>query len=180
VLTAALIPFAGFPLLYLPAHIVWLELIIHPTAILAFQQIAPRGVLEAADGRPADRFFDRREWLVIGIVGTLLTLAVIAGYVRGLGVGEDVAHARSIALAMLVLASAAVTVGLSRLRGRLAWGLAITATASAILLIQSAAIARLLHLSPLRAQDWLFAAATAVTAGALAALLARAPVRQRA
>ena len=30
VITAALIPFAGFPLLYLPAHIVWLELIITP------------------------------------------------------------------------------------------------------------------------------------------------------
>jgi Ca2+-transporting ATPase len=180
VLTAALIPFAGFPLLYLPAHIVWLELIIHPTAILAFQQTAPRGALEAADGRPADRFFDLREWLAIGVVGALLTLGVIGGYLRGLGLGEDGTHARSIALAMLVLASAAVTVGLSRLRGRLAWTLAIAAVASAILMIQSRAIARLLHLSPLHAQDWLVAAATAVTAGALAALLVRAPVRRRA
>jgi Ca2+-transporting ATPase len=159
---------------------VWLELIIHPTAILAFQQTAPRGVLEAADGRPADRFFDPREWLVIGIVGALLTLAVIGGYLRGLGLGEDGTHARSIALATLVLASSALTVGLSRLRGRLAWSLAAAAVASAILMIQNEAIARLLHLSPLRAQDWLVAAATAVTAGALAALLARAPVPRRA
>ena len=40
VLTAALIPLLGYPLLYLPVHIVWLELIIHPTAILAFQAVS--------------------------------------------------------------------------------------------------------------------------------------------
>jgi Ca2+-transporting ATPase len=32
VITAALIPLAGYPLLYLPTHIVWLEMLIHPTA----------------------------------------------------------------------------------------------------------------------------------------------------
>jgi Ca2+-transporting ATPase len=37
VATAALIPFAGFPLLYLPMHVVWLELIINPTALLVFR-----------------------------------------------------------------------------------------------------------------------------------------------
>ena len=31
VVTAAFIPLAGYPLLYLPIHIVWLELVIHPT-----------------------------------------------------------------------------------------------------------------------------------------------------
>jgi Ca2+-transporting ATPase len=180
VLTAALIPFAGFPLLYLPAHIVWLELIIHPTAILAFQHAAPRGALEATDGRPATRFFDRREWLVIGVVGTLLTLAVTAGYVRGLGPGQDVAHARALALAILIVASATVTVGLCRMRGRLAWSSAAAAIASAVLLIQAEPLARLLHLSPLRAQDWLLAAGIGLAAGALAALFARAPrVAQR-
>src|SRR5690606_32734188 len=30
VLSAALVPLLGYPLLYLPAHVVWLELIIHP------------------------------------------------------------------------------------------------------------------------------------------------------
>jgi Ca2+-transporting ATPase len=174
VLTAALIPFAGFPLLYLPAHIVWLELIIHPTAILAFQETAPRGALGAADGRVAARFFDRREWLVIGVVGTLLSVAVTAGYMRGLGPGEDVEHARSMALAILVVASATVTVGLSRMRGRLAWGLAAATVASALLMIQIEAIARVLHMSPLHAQEWLLAAGSGLAAGGLAALFARA------
>ena len=39
VAAAALVPFAGFPLLYLPMHVVWLELIIHPTALLVFQEL---------------------------------------------------------------------------------------------------------------------------------------------
>src|SRR5947199_315316 len=38
VITAAFVPFAGYPLLYLPIHIVWLELLIHPTALLVFQE----------------------------------------------------------------------------------------------------------------------------------------------
>ena len=41
VAAAALVPFAGFPLLYLPMHVVWLELIIHPTALLVFQELPP-------------------------------------------------------------------------------------------------------------------------------------------
>jgi Ca2+-transporting ATPase len=36
IFSAAIIPLMGHPLLYLPIHVVWLELLIHPTAILAF------------------------------------------------------------------------------------------------------------------------------------------------
>jgi Ca2+-transporting ATPase len=180
VLTAALIPFAGFPLLYLPAHIVWLELIIHPTAILAFQQAAPRGALAAADRRASARFFDRRDWLVIGAVGTLVTLALSAGYARSLGPEHTVEHARSMALALLIVASATVTAGLSRLRGRAALGLAATAIGSAIVMIQVPQIAGLLHLSPLHADDWLVAAASGFAAGLLSAAFAhRRPAPQR-
>lgn len=46
VATAALIPLAGYPLLYLPIHVVWLELIIHPTALLVFQEPATSTILE--------------------------------------------------------------------------------------------------------------------------------------
>jgi Ca2+-transporting ATPase len=68
-----------------------------------------------------------------------------------------------------------VTVGLCRMRGRLAWSSAAAAIASAVLLIQAEPLARLLHLSPLGAQDWLLAAGIGLAAGALAALL---PVRR--
>jgi Ca2+-transporting ATPase len=173
VLTAALIPFAGFPLLYLPAHIVWIELIIHPTAILAFQQSAPTGALAAVARHASARFFDRRDWLVIGAVGTVVTLALLAGYAESLGAAQSVEHARSLALAMLIVAGAAVTGGLSRCRGRAALSLAASGIASAIVIIQVPPIASFLHLSPLQAGDWLIAAATGLGAGMLAALLPR-------
>jgi Ca2+-transporting ATPase len=172
VLTAALIPFAGFPLLYLPAHIVWLELIIHPTAILAFQQSAPRGALAVADRRGRARFFNRRDWFLIGAVGILVTLALSAGYARSLGPEQTVEHARSMALAVLIVASAMMTVGLNRLRGRAAWGLAATAIGSAMLMMQLPQLAALLHLQPLHGDDWLVALASGCGAGSLSAAFA--------
>jgi Ca2+-transporting ATPase len=172
VLTAAFIPFAGFPLLYLPAHIVWLELIIHPTAILAFQRSAPRGALTLADRRGPARFFNRRDWFVIGAVGILVTLALSAGYARSLGPEQTVEHARSMALAVLIVASAMMTVGLNRLRGRAAWGLAATAIGSAMLMMQLPQLAGLLHLEPLHRDDWLVALASGCGAGLLSAAFA--------
>jgi Ca2+-transporting ATPase len=59
VLPATLIPLAGLPLLYLPIHIVWLEAIIHPTAMLAFQELPSPGALDRADAPGEARFFSR-------------------------------------------------------------------------------------------------------------------------
>ncbi len=54
VVTAALIPLAGYPLLYLPIHVVWLELIIHPTALLVFQDLpSDHRLAPATRGTPA-------------------------------------------------------------------------------------------------------------------------------
>ncbi len=65
VTTAAMIPLFGFPLLYLPAHIVWFELIIHPTALLVFQDLPSSEALEPAVRRRKLRFFDSLEWAAI-------------------------------------------------------------------------------------------------------------------
>lgn len=43
VATAALIPLMGYPLLYLPIHIIWIELILHPTALLVFHNLPSQG-----------------------------------------------------------------------------------------------------------------------------------------
>ena len=176
VLTAALIPFAGLPLLYLPIHIVWLELIIHPTALLVFQKLPESDQLEVVP-RPAPlRFFDQREWFIIGAVGVIITLVIIAGYVRGLGVYRDIDHARTVALAALTVASGTLTAGLNGVGSRSTL-VALTLTlGSALALVQIEPLARLLHLSPLHLDDWIIAAAGGLIAGAGAALI---PRRQR-
>jgi hypothetical protein len=49
VVSALAVPVLGYPLLDLPVHIVWVELIVHPSALLVFQEL-PAGPLQQADG----------------------------------------------------------------------------------------------------------------------------------
>jgi Ca2+-transporting ATPase len=162
VVTAAVIPLAGYPLLYLPIHIVWLEMIIHPTALLVFQNLAAG---DSLGHRPRDRqlrFFTARQWLAIVLVGILITAIVVASYVRSLGAGFDVAHARAMALAALTFASAGITASLSKLQGLAARLVVLATLGSALLLVQIPDIAALLHLNPLHWDEWAIAAGGAL------------------
>jgi Ca2+-transporting ATPase len=172
VLTAALIPLAGYPLLYLPIHIVWLELIIHPTALLVFQDM-PRGRLERATLRVRARFFSRRDWIAIVAAGGLATAAVTAGFVRSLGDAGNVEHARAMALVALILAGAAITAVLSRLGSRAARLVTGTTVLMSLGLVQMPLTARFLHLQPLHADDLALAAGGGLLAAALLVLLRR-------
>ncbi|MGE5260693.1 MAG: cation-translocating P-type ATPase, partial [Actinomycetota bacterium] len=171
VATAALIPFAGFTLLYLPMHVVWLEVIIHPTALLVFQELPSSEKLESVQRNRRLRFFDWREWTLIALIGTLVTALIVVGYVRSLGSASDVEHARSMALVALVVASATMTAGLTRLRSHSSQIAVLATVGSALVLEQVPALARLLHLSPLHGDDWLIAGLGGLVVGSLAALL---------
>ena len=172
VTTAALIPLAGYPLLYLPIHVVWLEMIIHPTALLVFQDLPEPGVLERAQRRRRARFFSWRDWLVIAVAGGLATGLITTGYVRSLGMGRNVEHARAMALMTLTLTSAAIAAVLSRLRTWPARTIAAATIALSLALVQVAPLAARLHVQPLHVDDLgialagsLLVAAAAVPAG---------------
>jgi Ca2+-transporting ATPase len=168
VITAAFVPLAGYPLLYLPVHIVWLEMIIHPTALLVFQELpASERLAPGAAGGPA-RFFSRRDWVVIAAVGGLVTIFVVAGYLTSLSEGGRVEHGRAMALGVLTLTSAALTAALSGLRTWTSRFVTGGTVALSVLLIQTPIVARLLHLEPLHVLDW--------GAAVLAALIATVPV----
>jgi Ca2+-transporting ATPase len=172
VITAALIPLAGFPLLYLPIHIVWLELMIHPTAILVFQELPGSDRLQRLPRHPRLRFFTAWEWLVIAVVGTLVTVIMVGGYYQSVGIGQDIAHARAMALATLTATSAMLTTILSGLRTATARLIVLLTLGLSALLIQTPGLAALLHLQPLQVNDWLRALGGALIASACA-LLAR-------
>ena len=171
VATAALVPFAGFPLLYLPMHVVWLELIIHPTALLVFQELPVSDKLDPVQRNRKLRFFSWQEWTLIASVGALVIAIIVVGYARSLGVSHDVEHARSMALVALVIASATMTAGLTRLRSRSSVIAVLATVASAVLLVQIAPLARLLHLSPLHFDDWLIAGLGGAIVASLAAFI---------
>ncbi|GAB4352740.1 MAG: calcium-translocating P-type ATPase, PMCA-type [Kiloniellaceae bacterium] len=177
VATAALIPLAGFPLLYLPAHIVWLELIIHPTALLVFQQLPTSAALAPQRNAARLRFFTPAEWAVIALVGALITGLLLFGYNDSLGADRDVPHARSMAMVALIVASATVTAALSGLRSRAALVTVAATIASAVVIVQVPPLAGLLHLSPLHLADWLIAAVGGGGVGALAMLIPARPPR---
>jgi Ca2+-transporting ATPase len=168
VVTAALIPLAGYPLLYLPIHIVWLEMIIHPSALLVFQDMpaSERIARVAAHGRA--RFFSPRDWVGITAVGAFVTALVVAGFLVSLSEDGDVAHGRAMALATLTFSSAAITAALSRLRTATAQAVAGGTVALSLSLLEIPPVARLLHLGPLHAADLVLSVAGAVAAGLLA------------
>lgn len=169
VVTAAAIPLGGFPLLYLPVHIVWLELIIHPTALLVFQELPLSDQLTPAPKSRRVRFFSLGEWAVIAAVGVLVALLVVLTYDRSLGIGRDVEHARAMAIVALTVASALLTAVLSGLRTRTARTMVIATIGLSVFLVQVPPIARLLHLAPLHLDDWLFAMAGAGIVSAIPA-----------
>jgi Ca2+-transporting ATPase len=130
-----------------------------------FQGLPGRDRLWAIRERHRLRFFDAKEWCIIGAVGVLITLIVAGGYERSLGIGRDVGHARAMALAVLTVASAMLTASLSRLQSGTARVTVAITLAISILLIQTPAFATRLHLVSLHLDDW----ATAMLGGLLAA-----------
>jgi Ca2+-transporting ATPase len=172
VLTATIIPLAGYPLLYLPIHIVWLEAMIHPTALLVFQEL-PQKRLEPVRRARTARFFSRLDWISIGLVGALGTLLVSLSFDRSLGVPIDVEHARAMALVSLVGFGVALTASLSGLRTRTALAVTMATLALAVLLVSTPRLSELVHLSPLHIDDWF----VGIAGGFLAVFVPRALLR---
>jgi len=157
VITATFIPLIGHPILYLPVHMVWLETLIHPTALLVFQELPVRGPLQPVPKRRAARFFSGGEWFLIAAIGALITMLILWTYDRSLLPGGNVEHARAMAMIALTGASAAATVVLSRLRTKSAWLMVIATVGSSLVLVQTPWLASHLSLEPLHRDDWLIA-----------------------
>jgi len=170
VLTAMLIPLVGHPLLYLPIHIVWLELIIHPTALLVFQGLPASEQLSQAQGTYNQRFFNRRQWIAIACAGFVITLMIIGGYEYSLGIGRDVEHARAMTMIMLSFVSVMVTVILSGLSTRLSQVIVSLTLLISMLFVQTPHLAYLLHLKPLHLDDLLISATGALGIAAIVLL----------
>src|SRR5690606_23553360 len=148
-------------------HIVWLELLIHPTAMLVFQDPPPAGRMAPANREGRARFFGRRAWRAIVITGLAVTAAVLLAH----GVGDETAQApdqgRTMALATLIIAGATMTAILSGLRSGAARIITGVSVASLALLVQVPQLAAKVHLRPLSLTEWTLAIAAGVLSGSL-------------
>jgi Ca2+-transporting ATPase len=172
VIGASVIPLMDLPLLLLPIHIVWMELVIHPTAMLAFQAPPLREPLAAVRRHARARFFSTGVWAGMGLLGALLSVAVVWSYLHALGTDQDVEHARAMAFSMLLVVSAGITAGLTGLRQAAARWLVAGTLASLGVLVQVPAISRILNLRPLHGADWALLAIAFAAIGLLALAVA--------
>lgn len=143
-----MVPILGYELVYLPVHIVWLELIIHPTAILAFQSVASTKTI-----KPKSSFFEKIDIFRMAIFGIGLALTIGIIFVSGLKENSDIGFARAKVMVILSVWSASLVIYYTHLK-TLSSKLVVCGTLSSLLLIQVTSAAPILRVVALPWQSW--------------------------
>lgn len=155
VMSATLIPLLGFPLLYYPIHIVCIELFIHPTCMLVFQNLP--GEMPAASASAAKRrvaFFNHNDWTGMIILGLYATLVVLLAYLFTLHLTGNDMMARANAFTAVGLSHIAFTIGLSRLQSFTSRVIVVVSLAVLMLLVQIPVIANYFSMQPPTLLTW--------------------------
>jgi len=156
-------PLCGWPLVLLPVHIVWLELIVHPMSALLFENApAPIDAMLKPPRGSDSRLLDRRSVARSVISGVLLTFAALALYVAH--ERADVPHARSLALIVVIAGNLALAFAERAIdaagriteipRGARFWIMWFTVAASLPVCMEIAPLARLLEIARPSLVDW--------------------------
>ncbi|CAM2759718.1 cation-translocating P-type ATPase [Legionella worsleiensis] len=154
VLSAALIPLMGFPLPFYPIHIVFLELIIHPTALLVFQD-GPKDKESAVEKRRVHyHFFSPHDSQKIIITGVLTTVMITLSFIGSLTAGYSEVYARTLILAMLSSISIAITIALNGLNVRGKRIIIYLIALCTVFFIQLPDMGQLLDFAPLSLSSW--------------------------
>ncbi|MGE3608278.1 MAG: cation-translocating P-type ATPase [Bacteriovoracaceae bacterium] len=149
VATAAIIPLLGYPLLYLPIHIVWLELIIHPSCMLAFQQNSSKK--HQAQGA----LLSLKDFKALSFLGLIMTIFITTSFHLAIKKNLGIEHARSIALGILIFWSAGIVISLNSFKGRIAWLISLLTMLSFFIMTQIPGLAKVTHLSTPDYTDWI-------------------------
>ena len=161
---AALIcPILGVPLLLLPVHLVWLELIQHPVSALVFEgEPADKDILRRRPRDPRAPLLSGRATLLSVLSGLALAAVIVVLYLRHLPMG--IAYARSTALCTYVLGSL-MMIWNARAMGRPWWKVPIPrngrfwivvgiSALSLPLILQTPWLASLFQVEPIALTDW--------------------------
>ena len=96
--------FPSLPLLLMPLHIVFMELIIDPVCSIAFEsEQEESGIMSRPPRDPNEQFFGRRKILLSLLSGCLLLAMVIIVYVISVHEGHSEGAVRAIAFISLIL-----------------------------------------------------------------------------
>jgi Ca2+-transporting ATPase len=102
-LTAFLLPLAGAPIFLLPIHLICLELIVHPTSALVFENDPPEDDLMQTPPRdPSSALLERGDWGRALTLGSALALTVMGFFAWALQTGFDADGARAAGIITMI------------------------------------------------------------------------------
>jgi P-type Ca2+ transporter type 2C len=147
--------FANLPLLLMPVHIVFLELIIDPVCSIAFEsEREERGIMQRPPRNPDHRFFSAYRFVRSALNGLLLLIMVLAVSYLSAREGHTEGEIRAIAFSALIIGNIfLILTSLNRTRSFVG---AILEPNPAVLLIVGAATAALLLIISVPAFQGLF------------------------
>ncbi|MBS0327668.1 MAG: cation-translocating P-type ATPase [Proteobacteria bacterium] len=176
----ALVPLAaGWPLVFFPIHIVFLELVIDPACAIAFEAEPPAAsVMRRPPRSLAERLFDMRTLAEAFGEGAIALAAVAALYAAALALGAGEETARAAGFASVVLVNLALIVGnragddgpAGMLRAnRVLWWIVCATLAGLAITLYVAPVSHVFRIAPLPAEGLAASALpAAVTLGAIA------------
>lgn len=96
--------FSSLPILLMPLHIVFMELIIDPVCSIAFEsEQEEKGIMRQEPRDPGEQFFGWRKILFSLFEGALLLVMVMAVYFMSIGEGHTPGEVRAIAFSTLII-----------------------------------------------------------------------------
>ena len=96
--------FTSLPLLLMPLHIVFMELIVDPVCSIAFEsEREEKGIMNRPPRNPDELFFGRRKILIGAAKGFLLLVMVLAVYFLSIHEGHTEGEIRAIAFTSLII-----------------------------------------------------------------------------
>ncbi len=102
-LSAFVLPLAGVPIFLMPVHLIWLEVIVHPTSALIFENDPPRADVMARPPRsPRAGLLRPGDWIWAFAHGLTLAVVVIAVYAMLLHEGLPENSARTAGMATML------------------------------------------------------------------------------
>jgi P-type Ca2+ transporter type 2C len=102
-LSAFLLPLLGAPILLLPIHLICLELIVHPTSALVFENDpVPPDLMSKPPRDPRAGLLRGDDWVRAIALGTVLAVCVIFTFALSLRAGLSVDGARAAALVAMI------------------------------------------------------------------------------
>ncbi len=163
----------NLPIVLLPAHIAFLELIIDPTCSTVFEACAEeKNIMKRPPRDLGEPLFGKKSFIFSLLQGIGIFIAVFLVFVLALYLKKGELEARTLSFATLVFANIMLIMtnlswsknlgAIIKLKNKALWGVVLTAISALLLVIYVPALRNLFHFSVLSVLDLLIALASGV------------------